>query len=102
MIVEVAYAGVEGIVVAEVSLDDGSSVADAVQASGIVGRLGLFEAALTYAIHGQRAERATPVRAGDRIELLRPLVADPKEVRRARARERPLAPATRPKRPARG
>lgn len=37
------------------------------------------------AIFGVRAAPQDPVRDGDRIELLRPLVADPKQARRARA-----------------
>jgi len=88
--VSVAYAGPEGIVLMDVTVRDGGSVADALEASGIVDRFGLFEAALTYAIFGQAVERSTPLREGDRVELLRPLVADPKESRRQRAAERPL------------
>ena len=34
---------------------------------------------------GQRAEGITPLADGDRVELTRPLVADPKRVRRKRA-----------------
>ena len=64
---------------------------------GIVTRLRLFEAALSYAIHGQPARRNTPVRAGDRVELLRPLIADPKEARRKRAAANPIPRA--PRRP---
>lgn len=90
MNVAVAYAGPEGVVLVDVVVRDGASVADALEASGIVGRLGLFEAALSYAIYGRAVERSTPVREGDRVELLRPLVADPKESRRQRAAARPL------------
>jgi len=89
--VQVAYVGLEGTALVDVDLGEGASVADAIAASGIVTRLGLFEAALSYAIHGQRAGRDTPVRAGDRVELLRPLIADPKEARRKRAADHPLA-----------
>ena len=85
MNVRVAYAGPEGEAIVEVCLAGGASVTEAVAASGIVDRLGLVETALCYAIHGQRAQAATPLREGDRIELLRPLVADPKETRRRRA-----------------
>jgi putative ubiquitin-RnfH superfamily antitoxin RatB of RatAB toxin-antitoxin module len=88
--VTVAYVGPEGTALVDVALGDGASVADALAASDIVGRFGLFEAALSYAIFGQAVERDTPVREGDRVELLRPLVADPKETRRQRAAERPL------------
>jgi len=100
MNVQIAYVGPEGSVLVEVELGEGASVADAVAASGIVPRLNLFEAALSYAIHGQRAEHNTLVRAGDRVELLRPLIADPKAARRKRAADHPIPrsarrPATR-------
>jgi putative ubiquitin-RnfH superfamily antitoxin RatB of RatAB toxin-antitoxin module len=95
MKVEIAYAGPEGETLLAVDLPCGSTVADAIDKSGIVARLGLFEAALGYAIHGQAARPTTPVVDGDRVELLRPLVADPKDVRRRRALEKPL-PTRRP------
>lgn len=96
MNIEVAYAGPEGAAIVPVALPAGASVADAVAASGIVARLALFEASLSYAIFGQRAEPATPLREGDRVELLRPLIVDPKEARRQRAAARPL-PRKRPR-----
>lgn len=104
MRVSVAYAGPEGIALVDVVADDDASVGDALDASGIVLRFGLFEAALGYAIFGRAVERCTPLRDADRIELLRPLVADPKESRRQRAAERPIErpnPATGARRRAR-
>ncbi len=38
-----------------------------------------------YAIFGVNAEATTPLRDGDRVELLRALQADPKDARRRRA-----------------
>lgn len=90
MTVEVVYGGREGEAVVQVALPSGATLADAVALSGIVERFGLFAAALAYAIHGQRATAATPLRAGDRIELLRPLQLDPKDARRHRAVAHPL------------
>lgn len=101
MNVQVAYAGPEGVTIVTVDVGEGASVADAVAASGIVARLGLFEAALGYAIFGQRAMPLTPLREGDRVELLRPLTADPKAARRQRAAEHPL-PRRRPRAKVRG
>jgi uncharacterized protein len=69
-----------------VTLESGAVVADAVAASGLIGRLGLASTDLGYAIFGQRAHPDTPLVDGDRVELLRPLVADPKDLRRQRAR----------------
>ena len=97
--VEVAYAapGVESRVA--LTLAPGSVVADAVARSALVERLGLDATTLAYAIHGQRATPGTPLADGDRVELLRPLVAEPKAARRARARQHPLAPEVKPRRP---
>ena len=96
--VTVAYAapGVEAIVT--LAMAPGATVADAVAASGLVERLALPSAAIGFAIHGRRADGDTPVADGDRIELTRPLRADPKQVRRARAaRHPPGKPAPRQK-----
>lgn len=87
--VVVAYAapGVEALV--EVSVPAGATVADVVAASGIANRVAL-PAHVAYAIHGQRVAPDIPVAPGDRVEITRPLVADAKAVRRARAAEHPL------------
>jgi putative ubiquitin-RnfH superfamily antitoxin RatB of RatAB toxin-antitoxin module len=73
-----------------VTLPAGATVADAVAASGLVARLGLARNAIAFAIYGQRADGAIPLRDGDRVEITRPLIADPKEARRTRAAQRPL------------
>src|SRR5437762_891286 len=98
MRVEVAYAapGVEALV--EVRVGSGAVVADALALCGLIARLRLDASRLTYAIHGQRAVAQTPLRDGDRIELLRPLQADPKTVRRDRAHSHPLPRAAKPPR----
>jgi hypothetical protein len=90
MRVTIAYAapGVETLV--DVELAPGAVVEDAVRLSGIVARHALDIAALTYALHGRRATAGTALREGDRVELLRPLIADPKTIRRRRAAAHPL------------
>jgi len=95
--VTVAYAapGVEAI--EPVDLPAGATVADAVGQSRLPDRLGL-PGTVSYAIHGQRARPETLLADGDRVEILRPLVADAKAVRRARAAGHPLAPTRKVKR----
>jgi putative ubiquitin-RnfH superfamily antitoxin RatB of RatAB toxin-antitoxin module len=44
--------------------------------------------AVAYAVFGQRVDGDALLRDGDRIELLRPLLADPKEARRQRVEDR--------------
>ncbi|TDK23424.1 RnfH family protein [Luteimonas aestuarii] len=67
----------------ELVLEDGATVADAIIASGFP-----LDGIAGQAVHGVRAEPATTLRDGDRLELLRPLRIDPKDARRRRARAR--------------
>ncbi len=62
-------------------LPEGASVADALQAAA------LEEAgqATGIAVFGVNATPQTVLNDGDRVELLRPLLIDPKEARRRRA-----------------
>ena len=62
-------------------LPEGATVADALAASGFAG-----EARAAVAIHGVSATGGTVLSEGDRVEVLRPLLIDPKEARRRRAR----------------
>ena len=93
MKVTVVYAapGIEAIEL--VDLPAGATVDDAIVRSNLLVRLAI-PAGFFYAIHGQRARAETPLADGDRVEVLRPLVADAKSVRRARAAGHPL-PSTR-------
>jgi uncharacterized protein len=59
----------------------GATVADALAASGFAEA---DHAAI--AIHGVNATPDTALHEGDRVEVLRPLLLDPKEARRRRAR----------------
>ena len=90
MRVLVAYVGPQGEAEVEVVMPPGALVADAVSASNLVARFGLDPALMGYAIYGQRARPDTPLADGDRVELTRPLIVDPKEARRRRAVDNPL------------
>ena len=61
-------------------LPGAATVMDAVQRSGLP-----LDGVVAYAVHGVRAEPMQALREGDRIEMLRPLQADPKDARRRRA-----------------
>ena len=83
---EVCYAGPEGQFVIPVRVDDGATIADAIEASGIRARVAnLVVSDRNVGVFAQVRPLATVVAAGDRIEIYRPLVADPKDVRRERA-----------------
>ncbi|MCK9538553.1 RnfH family protein [Dokdonella sp.] len=83
--IEVAYAEPGRQVLRRIALARGATVADAIEASGIVSGLGLDAGALTVGIWSRPARHDTLLEAGDRVELYRPLKVDPKEARRRRA-----------------
>lgn len=91
--VAVAWASATAQEVVCVTLPAGATVADAIAASDAFARAGIDARLAGYAIYGQAARSDTPLRDGDRVEITRPLVADPKDLRRSRARDRPLPPA---------
>ena len=86
MKIEVAIAlGPRQVATAQISIHDVINVQQA-QAMALA-QLGLVEDAQTvwsYAVWGKRVELTTPLNDGDRLELLRPLLVDPKEARRLR------------------
>lgn len=87
--VEVVYALPAEQAVVSLELEDGATVAEAIERSGLVGRFPEIAAApAVVGIFGRRTTPGARVQDGDRIEIYRPLTADPKEVRRARAKLR--------------
>jgi uncharacterized protein len=68
------------------TLPAGARVGDALAAAGpALASVGLETESLGLAVFGKAATPATRLRDGDRIELLRPLVASPREARASRA-----------------
>lgn len=61
-------------------LREGATVSEAVAASGIDA-----SGVSGVAVHGERVRPERVLREGDRVELLGPLLVDPKEARRRRA-----------------
>jgi putative ubiquitin-RnfH superfamily antitoxin RatB of RatAB toxin-antitoxin module len=73
----------------EVTLPAGATVADAIGASGVLGRRPEIAAATPdVGIWGRASALGQRVQDGDRVELYRPLTVDPKEARRVRAEVR--------------
>lgn len=84
--ISVVYAMPQRQVIVELEVPDGTTVAGAVARSGLTQRFPQMESkALACAIYGRAVPLTTRVRAGDRIEVLRPLLIDPKESRRRAA-----------------
>ncbi len=68
----------------ELDLGEGACVADALRAAGVAEAPESVECA----VFGVAANARTLLHEGDRVELLRPLQADPKDARRRRAASR--------------
>lgn len=96
--VEVVYAEPARQWLFRVTLARGACVADALDASGIRDRVGgLVIDPQRLGIHGRKVSMEQVLEEGDRVEIYRPLLADPKEVRRDRAQQqarpnRPVSP----------
>ena len=87
--VEVAYAAPARQEVIEVCVRPGATVEQVIRASGMLARFPEIDLTLQrVGIFGETARLQDAVRDGDRVEIYRPLVADPKEARRARAARR--------------
>jgi putative ubiquitin-RnfH superfamily antitoxin RatB of RatAB toxin-antitoxin module len=87
--VTVVYALPEFATEIEVGLPAGATVADALERSGIAARHPeAHPEQCPVGIFGKRVDRQSIVADGDRVELYRPLIADPKESRRKRAKRR--------------
>ena len=70
----------------ELELAAGSTVAEALIRASLRGCAGRADvAALTIGVYGTRVAPETMLADGDRVEIYRPLLGDPKESRRRRA-----------------
>lgn len=86
--VTVIVAGQGRITQRQVEVAAGATVAEAVLRSGALAEHPeLDPARLGFAIFGRAARPEQAIESGDRIEVLRPLVHDPRDRRRALARE---------------
>jgi putative ubiquitin-RnfH superfamily antitoxin RatB of RatAB toxin-antitoxin module len=82
--VAVALPGRQEVI--ELELDPGATLADAIAAARLAERFpGVDFAAMRAGIWSRAAKLTTVLRDGDRVELYRPLNADPKDMRRSRA-----------------
>ncbi len=88
IMVEVAYALPKQQLIIPVNVADGTTAEAAVIASGIIEKFPEIDLATNkLGIFGKLIKSDTVLRHLDRVEIYRPLIADPKEVRRQRAAE---------------
>ena len=72
--------------VVALELAEGATVADALAAARVSERMpGYAAGGFTVGVWSQQRDLATRLRDGDRVEVYRPLQADPKDSRRRRA-----------------
>lgn len=84
--VEVVYALPEHQTIVALELEEGTTVREAVIASGILRSCPEIDLeATSLGIWSQRVALDRVVRDGDRVEIYRPLIADPKVIRRQQA-----------------
>ncbi len=84
--VEVAYATPQEQVVVALTLPGGSTVGEAIARSGLLARFPQIDLARDrVGVFGVFASPDDPLDDGARVEIYRPLIANPKDVRRRRA-----------------
>jgi len=86
--IEIAYALPQKQELVQLKLPVGSTVQQAVEASGLKQKHPEIDLAKNkVGIFGKLSKLDAPLRDRDRVEIYRPLIADPKEVRKKRAEE---------------
>lgn len=86
--VEVAYARVDQQEILPVEVDQGATLRQAIERSGILNHFPEIDLTVNkVGVFGKLAKLDDTLRPRDRVEIYRPLIADPKEVRKQRAAE---------------
>ncbi|GGP24266.1 MULTISPECIES: RnfH family protein [Silvimonas] len=88
IVVEVVYATRDKQKLLSVKVPEGTTAEEAVRRSGILAEFPEIDLAVNkLGIFAKAVKPDTVLREKDRVEIYRPLIADPKEVRRQRAAE---------------
>lgn len=88
MKMEVVYALVDKTELVKLDLPEGSTVLQAVEASGLLEKHPEIDVKKNkFGVYAKLAKLDAVLRDQDRVEIYRPLIADPKEVRKQRAAE---------------
>ena len=88
MNIEVVYGYKEKQLLLSVEVDDSATIEQAIEQSGILQHFDDIDLKVNkVGVFGKLAKLSAGLKEGDRIEIYRPLLADPKEVRRRRAAE---------------
>jgi len=88
MAVEVAYALPKRQVILALDVAADATIEAVIRRSGILEQFPDIDLASNkVGVFGKPAKLSDTLRPGDRVEIYRPLIADPKEVRKQRARQ---------------
>lgn len=86
--VEVAYAREDKQVILALDVEEGTTVEQAIQQSGVLEQFPEIDLSKNkIGIFAKLCKKDASLKSGDRVEIYRPLIADPKEVRRKREAE---------------
>ena len=89
MRIEVAYAKPSEQVILTLDIADGLTAEAAIIESGILQRFPEIDLTINkVGVFGRLCKLDQTIKAGDRVEIYRPLIVDPKEMRRTRAAKR--------------
>lgn len=89
ILIEVAYALPQEQILMSLTVDEGTTLEQAIEQSGILAQFPDIELGKTnkVGIFGKLGKLDMMLREKDRVEIYRPLIADPKAVRKQRAAE---------------
>ena len=87
--VEVAFAAPDKQLILSVKVEEGTSVESAIKQSGILSRFPEIDLTqCQVGIFSKACKMDQGLRTGERVEIYRPLIADPKDGRRQRAEKK--------------
>ena len=86
--VEVAYATPDRQQILALTVEPGTTLEQTVEQSGILKLFPEIDLSVNkIGVFGKLGKKTAEIKPGDRVEIYRPLIADPKEVRRKREAE---------------
>lgn len=92
--VQVCYASSDFVFLRELAVPEGTTLQASIEQSGLLAEVPEIDlAANRVGVYGKSKTLDTVLRDGDRVEVYRPLIADPKESRRKRAMKKEEAKA---------
>ncbi len=93
--VQVCYATPAYEFLRDLHVAPGTTLEQAINESGLLQQIdGLDLTNCVAGLHGKKKTLDTVLREHDRVEVYRPLIADPKEARRRRAGSKPVQPGS--------